>query len=125
MPRAPRGGSWAAEYARRLRQTQGLPKAVARGHGPVPARIARGIEGQIAGRPRALPVTTQIRYREGIGAYEKRYRGGLRTGHTVSLIFPSKRAAELYVKTFLNIDEESSYVEIEGEGNQWTVTLLR
>ena len=123
MPRSPRTSR--AEYAARIARGVGLPTKVARGHGPVPARIARGIEAQIAGRPRALPVATQIRYREGIGAYERQYKGHLVTGHAVALAFPSKRAAELYLSTYLALDPESEYAEIREEGDTWTVILLR
>lgn len=126
MPRPPRtGGTWAEEYRRRVERNRGLPTAVARGHGPVPIRVARGIEAQIAGRPRALPVKTQVKYREGIGAYEKAYRGGLRTGHTVSLVFPSERAARRWLRETKTIDPDSEYVQITGGGNEWQVILLR
>ena len=115
-----------AEYRRRLEQNRGLPTAVARGHGPIPARIARGVEKQRQGRPRALPVKTQEKYRKGIGAYEKKYRGGLVTGRTVGLVFPSEKVARAYVVEYLDLDPESEYVEIREEGDgTWTVTLLR
>lgn len=126
MARAPRGGSWAAEYRHRLAENRGLPTPVARGHGSIPAKIARGVEGQIAGKPRALPVKTQIRYRRGIGEYEKAWHGGLKTGHTVNLTFPSERAARRYVVTTLTMTPDADeYVEIDGSGTEWTVTLLR
>lgn len=125
MPRPPRGGSWAAEYRMRLEANRGIPTAVARGHGPIPARIAKGVEKQIAGKPRALPVKTQTKYRKGIGAYEKKFVGGLKTGHSINLVFPSEKAARRYVRTFLAIDPDSEYVEIKGSGSEWTVSLLR
>lgn len=126
MPRSPRGGSWAEEYRRRIAANPKIPTAVARGHGVIPAKIARGVEDQAAGRPRALPVATQVRYRSGIGAYEKRYKGGrLVTGHAVNLTFPSERAARRYLSTFLAISPDSEYVEVSGSGTEWTVTLLR
>lgn len=126
MPRPPRGGSWAAEYARRVggRNAQ-IPRQVARGHGPIPAKIARGVEDQIRGKPRALPVATQIRYRSEIGAYEKKYRGGLKTGHELPFVFPSERSARRYLREVVDIEPTSEYVEIEGEGKEWIITLLR
>lgn len=130
MARPPRTGSWADEYRRRVARNLGLPREVVRGHGPVPIKVARGIEGQIAGRKRALPVKTQIAYRPGIGRYEKKFSGGLRTGHTIAMVFPTKRVAQAYARTELAISPDSDYVEIykevgEGGKPQWRIRLLR
>ena len=125
MSRSPRTGSWKAEYERRVRRNAGVPREVARGHGPVPIEIARGVEEQIKGKSRALPVATQVKYRQGVAEYERKYRGGLVTGHVVSLDFPSEKAAKRWLKTTKGISPESKYATITQHGKVWRVTLLR
>ncbi len=128
MARPPRGGSWKEEYRRRVEraQAQGLPKAVARGHGPIPIKVVRKVERQIAGHPRALPVKTQVKYRRGIGQYEKQYHGGrLVTGHRLVPPFPSKEVAEQFLETTMVITPQSEYVTIQEAEGEWRIVLLR
>ena len=129
MPRAPRTGSWANEYARRVERNRGLPREVVRGHGPLSVKQARQVEAMIAGKPRAMPVKTQEKYRDQIAEYEKKYRGGLVTGHEVRRDFKTEKAAREWVQTVKGIRLPSRYAEIArreiGGKVLWRVTLLR
>lgn len=50
------------------------------------------------GRPRALPVKTQVKYRRGIAEYQKKYRGGITTGRKERRKLPSKKMAEEFLE---------------------------
>lgn len=107
---------------------EGLPTKIARGHGPVPIRIARGIERQRKGHPRALPVRTQEKYRAGIARYEREEYGRLVTSHSLRQRgFPDREGAlEWLRETLPYLSPQSSYVQILREPTgEWTVTVLR
>ena len=96
MPR--RARTYRAEYLKRTGGANArLPTAVARGHGPVPVRIARAVEKMREGRPRALPVKTQVKYRRGIAEYQKKYRGGITTGRKERRKLPTEQLAKEFL----------------------------
>lgn len=107
---------------------EGLPTKIARGHGPIPIRIARGVERQRKGHPRALPVKTQEKYRTGIARYERQQYGRLVTGHSLRRKgFPNREGAIEWLQEMIpELSPQSSYVQILREpGGRWTITVLR
>lgn len=104
--------TYRAEYAARKRRGEeaGVPLSVARGHGPIPVRIARGVERQAQGHPRALSRETLARYRRGIAEYERKYHGGLVTGQTIR----QRRRGIWEPKQFASKEEAEEWLEDNG-----------
>jgi hypothetical protein len=95
------------------------------GHGPLPVKVARAVERQRKGHPRALPVRTQERYRQQIVQYERRRYGRLVTGKPRPRAFDSEYQARMWARTNQLTDVVESYGEIREEGGQWIVYLMR
>lgn len=124
-----------AEYKDRLdrARARNLPTDVARGHGPVPTRIAEALERQRNGG-KALSAKDQAKYRKGIGQYEKRQWGSLETGRTVG----SRRRGRLVPRFFASRSDAQRYLREhtkpttgdyatfrEHEDGRWTVVTLQ
>lgn len=109
--------TYGREYQRRVRQAEeaGVTRKVARGHGPVPLRIAKRLESLRAGTARKpLPKATREKYRRGIAEYERTRWGSFDVGgHTVGVtkkrqmpvIFPTEEIAREFLR-------ESGYDQI-------------
>ena len=105
---------------------ENLTKRTSVGQGPLPVKIARKVERQRQGHPRALPVKTQERYRSTIAAYEKRRYGRLVTAKVMRRKFDSEEQAELWIESNQMTDVFSEYGEIARLGTgRWQVSLLR
>ncbi len=102
-----------------------LTRRTAVGHGPLPVKIARAVEQQRRGHPRALPVKTQERYRREIAAYEERRYGRLVTAKARPRTFTTKADAQEWVRMNGLEDVVATYGEIRQENGQWVVYLLR
>lgn len=132
MPPRPR--DYRAEYQARLARARRdhVPTNVARGHGPVPLRIARGLERQRAGG-KALPAKTLRKYRKGIGRYERRQWGELgtarevlgksRAGVPVPIAFRTRESAEEWLEE-AGIPTTEEYVEFKEMDGTWRVWRL-
>ncbi len=102
-----------------------LTKRTAVGKGPLPTAVARKVERQRRGHPRALPVKTQEKYRSEIAAYErKRYRR-LTTATPRPRRFNSKAEAQAWAADNQMEEVLDAYGEIRKVGGQWEVRLLR
>lgn len=104
---------------------ENLTARTAVGHGPLPVRVARAVERQRKGHPRALPVRTQERYRKEIVTYEKRRYGRLITARPRPRAFDSEYQAKKWAETNQLTDVVESYGEIREEGGKWIVYLMR
>jgi hypothetical protein len=102
-----------------------LTRRTAVGHGPLPVKIARAVEQQRRGHPRALPVATQEKYRREIAAYESRRYGRLVTAKARPRSFTSLADAKEWVRMNGLTDVVEAYGEIKEENGQWVVYLLR
>ena len=103
-----------------------LTRRTAVGHGPLPVKIARAVEQQRRGHPRALPVATQEKYRREIAAYESRRYGRLVTAKARPRTFTSEADALEWARMNDMEDVVAAYGQIRQEGGgQWVVYLLR
>lgn len=133
---ARRSRTYRAEYEARIRRARqaGVPTTVARGHGPVPLRIAKRLEAQRRGTARK-PISRKTfdKYRRGIGQYQKRYWGGFEVGsHTFGVTrhrrlparFASREQAEEY------LDDEGYHISGTSltfeqlETGEWVIHIL-
>jgi hypothetical protein len=110
------------EYLARTRQQRGhrLPKEILRGHGALPAAVAKRLEsGDITKAERA-------EYTQAIVRYEQQYgpAGSGRVGRVrpVPGGFKSKRQAESWVETH---QIPLHYARIVQRGEKWRLTILR
>ena len=105
---------------------ENLTKRTAVGQGPLPVAVARKVERQRRGHPRALPVKTQERYRSTIAAYEKRRYGRLVTAKVRRRKFDSREQAEEWARSQQMDDVVADYGEIyELPNGQWEMSVLR
>lgn len=102
-----------------------LTKRTAVGHGPLPTAIARKVERQRQGHPRALPVKTQEKYRSEIATYERRRYGRLVTAKPRLRRFDSLAQARTWAQLNGMEDVVAEYGEIRRVGRRWEVRLLR
>lgn len=102
-----------------------LTRRTAVGHGPLPVRVARAVEQQRRGHPRALPVATQEKYRREIAAYESRRYGRLVTAKARPRTFTREEDAREWARMNVMEDVVEAYGEIKEENGQWVVYLLR
>lgn len=136
MPGPPRPESLRKEAARRgvsvyqvrveRGRSQGITARTAVGHGPIPVRIARGLERIRKGHPRALPVATLVKYRPGIAEYERRQWKGLETARPRIRTFSNVENLNAWLEDGGLIDVVATYGEKRRlENGRWQVRLLR
>lgn len=103
-----------------------LTSRTAVGHGPLPTAVARKVERQRRGHPRALPVKTQEKYRSEIASYERRRYGRLVTAKARRRRFDSLAQAQEWARDNQMTDVMDTYGEIKRvKGGKWEVRLLR
>ena len=109
-----------AEYRARVARNKGLPRSVARGHGEIPADVARKLErGEISKGERR-------RFAKGIRAYEAHWgpagRGRAGRERRMARTFASRQDAEDWAND-LGVSGASFRVEERGAG--FVVVILR
>lgn len=125
--------TYRAEYAARKRRGEeaGVPLSVARGHGPIPMRLARRLEAQKAGTSRRpIPRATIARYGAGIREYEREWWGGFVTGvgrvKALPYRFPSRQLAEEFIDEMGYGTIPRGYITIQQRpAGDWVLLITR
>ena len=105
--------------------TEGLTARTSVGHGELPIVVARGVEKQRRGNPRALKITLQEDYRREIVAYERRRYGSLITAVPKPRRFDSLEQARMWAEMNGLEDVLETYGEVVQVGDKWEVRMLR
>ena len=123
------------EYQARVRRAKGLPRLVARGHGPLSAARARALEKGSAKDASSTDRREARRIRRtsarNVAAYESRYgpAGGGHVGRerTLGRSFASREDAHGFIaRNYPSVDPDSEYVEYRQlASGRWKVTLKR